>query len=85
MESKIVMVRDSVAGKGLELAESMLKEGIKVMINGPEQEKIIELLNILAHKYPADLLYGVPGTILSVEEYSRFYSNPMIQEVVTAP
>lgn len=83
-KKKLVLVRDSVDGKGLELAETLLKEGIRVMINGPEQEKIIERLNQLAHIYSACLLYGVPGNIMSVEEFNKFYGNPQIDEIVSA-
>lgn len=81
---KIVLVRDSVDGKGLELAKDLLKQNVCVMINGPEQEKIIERLNQLAHEFHADLLYGVPGNIMSVEEYAKFYGKPQISEVVGA-
>lgn len=83
-KKKIVLVRNSVDGKGLELAKTLLKENISVMINGPEQEKIIECLNKLAHEYCADLLYGVPGNIMSPQEFAKFYGNPQIAEVVSA-
>lgn len=85
MKGKLVMIPDSVSGKGLEFAKSLLDDGIRVMINGPEQEKIIECLFKLAKKYHADLLYGVPGVIMSVEEYNKFYANPPIDMVVSAP
>ncbi|MEG0949529.1 MAG: hypothetical protein RR303_09705 [Bacteroidales bacterium] len=83
-KKKLVLVRNSVDGKGLELAETLLKEGIRVMINGPEQEKIIEKLNQLAKTYNACQLYGVPGNIMSVEEFNKFYGNPQIDEIVSA-
>ena len=83
-KKKLVLVRDSVDGKGLELAKALLKEGVRVMINGPEQEKIIERLNELAHTYNPCLLYGVPGTIMSTEEFAKFYAQPQIDEVVSA-
>ena len=84
MENKIVLVRDSVSGKGLDLAKELLDKGVKVMINGPEQEQIIEVMQTLSQKYNADLIYGVPGCVMSVTEYSQFYSNPQISEVVSA-
>lgn len=81
---KLVLVRDSVDGKGLELAKALLDKGIRVMINGPEQEKVVECMNQLAHQYSACLIYGVPGTIMSVDEFVRFYGHPKIDEVVSA-
>ena len=84
MDSKIILVRDSIDGKGFELAKEMLGKGIKVMINGQEQEDVIEVMQKLSQQYPADLIYGVPGCIMSVTEYAEFYSNPIISEVVSA-
>ncbi len=84
MENKIILVRDSIGGKGLDLAKDLLGKKVKVMINGPEQEKVIETMQALAKDYCADLIYGVPGTIMSVEEYEKFYSTPKISEVVEA-
>ncbi len=85
MKGKLVMVTDSVSGKGLEFAKSLLNDGIKVMINGEEQAVIVECLTQLAKTYHADLLYGVPGVILSVDEYKNFFGKPHIDMVVTAP
>ena len=84
MENKFILVRDSIAGKGLELAKDLLSKKVKVMINGPEQEAVIETMQALAKDFCAELIFGVPGNIMSVEEYEKFYSNPKISEVVEA-
>ena len=68
MENKIILVRDSIAGKGLELAKDLLSKQVKVMINGPEQEAVIETMQALAQDFCAELIFGVPGNIMSVEE-----------------
>ncbi|MDO5571486.1 MAG: hypothetical protein Q4F97_08500 [Bacteroidales bacterium] len=83
-EPQIVLVRDSVSGKGLELAESLLKDNIKVMINGEKQIDIVVTMFELAHRYDPSLIYGVPGNIMSVEEYEKFYAHPQITSIVHA-
>ena len=85
MINKLVLVRNSVSGPGLELAKTLLKEGVKVMINGPEQNQIVKTINSLAKEFKACMLYGVPGTIMSVEEYEKFYGKqPLVEYVISA-
>ena len=38
MENKIILVRDSIGGKGLDLAKDLLGKKVKVMINGPDSQ-----------------------------------------------
>lgn len=67
LSGKRVLVTASSGGIGFAIAERFLEEGAQVMVNGRNQERLNQNVELWRHKYGSEKVYGFCGDITDSE------------------
>lgn len=71
LKGKTAFVSGSTAGIGLAIAEALLKEEAKVIINGRSQESVDRIVTDLKSKFPGADVSGFPADFAKKEEVEK--------------
>lgn len=75
LKNKTAFISGSTAGIGFAIAQSLLQEGVKVIINGRTEEGIAAAVNELKELVPGAEVSGLPADFSKVEEINALIEN----------
>lgn len=75
LNNKTAFISGSTAGIGLAIAESLLREGANVIINGRSQRTIDAALEQLRSKFPGAQVSGIPADFSKADEVEKLISQ----------
>ncbi|RYY57372.1 MAG: SDR family oxidoreductase [Chitinophagaceae bacterium] len=83
LSNKTAFVSGSTAGIGLAIAESLLREGANVIINGRSQRTVDAALEQLRKQFPGSAISGIPADFSRAEDVKNLVSQlPVIDILV---
>lgn len=75
LKNKTAFISGSTAGIGFAIAESLLKEGVKVIINGRSQESVDDAVKTLAGIAGNEFISGIAADFSKAEDVSKLIAK----------